>query len=205
MTLNVTPISTGQALQVLRAQWASQQTMMATKIRLNKEHAGKNLDFDNKSVFRAHTKPEERGMLASIMLWGSPGIGKTNIVEQLAAEIGAMLFDVRLTTIESSDLRGLPAYDHEKKMTVWYRPEDMPSEREKPVIFFLDELSSAPEHMQPTVYGLLQERRVGKHTLGDNVLVVGAGNEITDGAVAYDMGTAIAKAHDRNLLAQQAF
>ena len=127
----------------------------------------------------------------SIMLWGRPGIGKTQMVEQLAKNLGAMLFDVRLTTIDTSDLRGLPYYDHETKTTQWYRPEDLPNV-EQPTILFLDELSSAPQHIQPTVYGLLQERRVGKHKLPKNCIVIAAGNGVADGAVAYEMGTAIA-------------
>ena len=44
---------------------------------------------------------------------------------------------------------------------------------------------------QPTVYGLLQERRVGRHLLPDSVFVVAAGNAVEDGAVAYEMGTAL--------------
>ena len=60
------------------------------------------------------------------MLHGRPGVGKTEIVESLAREIGARLFDLRLTTIEPQDLRGLPYYDHETRKTQWYRPEDLP-------------------------------------------------------------------------------
>ena len=40
------------------------------------------------------------GMTVSWMLHGRPGIGKTEIVQQLADQTGAMLFDLRLTTIE---------------------------------------------------------------------------------------------------------
>lgn len=133
----------------------------------------------------------DHGIRLSTMLWGRPGIGKTQVAEQLAKFIGGRLYDVRLTTIDTSDLRGLPYYDHETKTTQWYRPEDLPNDGE-PAILFLDELSSAPAHIQPTVYGLLQERRVGQHKIPDNVMIVAAGNGVTDGAVAYEMGTAIA-------------
>lgn len=131
------------------------------------------------------------GVKNSIMLWGRPGIGKTQIAEQLARHIGGKLYDVRLTTIDTSDLRGLPYYNHETKTTEWYRPEDLPQDS-APSVLFLDELSSAPAHIQPTVYGLLQERRVGQHKIPDNVIILAAGNGVADGAVAYEMGTAIA-------------
>jgi SpoVK/Ycf46/Vps4 family AAA+-type ATPase len=127
----------------------------------------------------------------SFMLHGAPGVGKTQIVEQLARRIGGRLYDVRLTTIDPSDLRGLPYYDHETRRTVFFRPEDLP-EGDAPAVLFLDELSAASPSLQPTVYGLLQERRVGRHRIPDNVMIVGAGNRVEDGAGAYEMGTAIA-------------
>jgi hypothetical protein len=37
----------------------------------------------------------------------------------------------------------------------------------------------------------LQERRVGQHTLPDDVFIVAAGNTVDDGAVAYEMGSAL--------------
>lgn len=64
------------------------------------------------------------GMTASWMLHGRPGIGKTEIVADIATATGSRLFDLRLTTIEPQDLRGLPYYDHAAKKTVWYRPEE---------------------------------------------------------------------------------
>jgi MoxR-like ATPase len=130
-------------------------------------------------------------LTASWMLHGRPGVGKTQIVQQLAAQIGARLFDLRLTTIEPQDLRGLPYYDHTTRRTVWYRPEDLPDDPDHPAILFLDELTSASSYLQPTVFGLLQERRVGRHRLPDSVFIVAAGNTVEDGTVAYEMGTAL--------------
>lgn len=130
-------------------------------------------------------------MTASWMLHGRPGIGKTDIVQQLARETGSRLFDLRLTTIEPQDLRGLPFYDHEARRTIWYRPEDLPDDPNRPAILFLDELTAAAPILQPAVYGLLQECRVGPHVLPDTTFIVAAGNAVEDGAVAYEMGTAL--------------
>ncbi len=130
------------------------------------------------------------GLTASWMLHGRPGVGKTELVQSLAQKIGAELYDLRLTTIEQQDLRGLPYFDHARARTVWYRPEDLP-DTEAPAILFLDELTAAAPALQPTVYGLLQERRVGRHSLPANVMIVAAGNQVEDGAIAYDMGTAL--------------
>ena len=140
------------------------------------------------SGFRAQAAGQ---LTASWMLHGRPGIGKSEIVAQLAAATGATLHDLRLTTIEPQDLRGLPYYDHDTRRTVWYRPEDLPDDGTTPSILFLDELTAAAPSLQPTVYGLLQERRVGRHRLPDSTFIVAAGNGPEDGAVAYDMGTAL--------------
>lgn len=150
--------------------------------------AGRALD-----TLRAGWSAQATGkMTVSWMLHGRPGVGKTEIVEALADEIGARLFDLRLTTIEPQDLRGLPYYDHETGRTVWYRPEDLPDDPDTPSVLFLDELTAAPPVLQPVVYGLLQERRVGRHLLPGNVFIVAAGNAVEDGAVAHDLGTALA-------------
>ena len=129
-------------------------------------------------------------LTASWMLHGRPGVGKTEVVQTLARRIGAAFFDLRLTTIEPQDLRGLPYYDFETAKTVWFRPEDLP-DTDAPAILFLDELTAAAPTLQPTVYGLLQERRVGRHRLPDSVMIVAAGNRVEDGAIAYDMGSAL--------------
>jgi MoxR-like ATPase len=131
------------------------------------------------------------GLTASWMLHGRPGIGKTEIVQDLAAATGSLLVDLRLTTIDPADLRGLPYYDHATRRTVWYRPEDLPDDPARPAILFLDELTAAAPTLQPTVYGLLQERRVGRHLLPPSVFLAAAGNTVEDGAVAYDLGTAL--------------
>ncbi|MFY9213068.1 MAG: MoxR family ATPase [Aestuariivita sp.] len=143
-------------------------------------------------TLRAGWIAQKAGALtASWMLHGRPGVGKTELVRSLSEEIGATLFDIRLTTIEPQDLRGLPYYDHATQRTVWYRPEDLPDDPDTPAILFLDELTAASPYLQPTVYGLLQERRVGRHLLPGNVFIVAAGNTVDDGAVAYEMGSAL--------------
>ena len=127
-----------------------------------------------------------------IMLHGQPGVGKTKIVHQLAKELNGKLYDFRATNIDTSNIRGLPYYDHEAKKTRWYRPEDLPDEDEStPVIMFFDELTAAPPHLTPSIYGILQEQQVGQHKIGKNVLIVAAGNTVDDGAIAYEMNTAL--------------
>ncbi len=43
-----------------------------------------------------------------VMLWGPPGVGKSQIVAQVAARHGVPVIDIRLSQMEPSDLRGIP-------------------------------------------------------------------------------------------------
>ncbi len=43
-----------------------------------------------------------------VMLWGPPGVGKSQIVAQVAAGHGVPMIDIRLSQMEPTDLRGIP-------------------------------------------------------------------------------------------------
>lgn len=124
-------------------------------------------------------------------LWGKPGIGKSDLIRQFTQESEMDLIDLRLTTLESCDLRGLPRINHETGQTEWVRPEFLP-EIDTPVAIFLDELTAAEPRIQASAYQLILDRCIGRHRLPDQAWVVGAGNAPEDGAVSYGMGTALA-------------
>ncbi|HET9101155.1 MAG TPA: AAA family ATPase [Acidobacteriaceae bacterium] len=126
-----------------------------------------------------------------VFLWGKPGIGKSDLIRQYAQTHKMDLIDVRLTTLESCDLRGLPRINYETGQTEWMRPEFLP-EIDTPVAIFLDELTAAEPRIQALAYQLILDRCIGKHRLPDQAWVVGAGNTPEDGAVSYGMGTALA-------------
>ena len=43
-----------------------------------------------------------------VMMWGPPGIGKSQMVAQVAEHQGVSIIDIRLSQMEPSDLRGIP-------------------------------------------------------------------------------------------------
>ncbi len=43
-----------------------------------------------------------------VMMWGPPGVGKSQIVMQVAAKHNVAVIDIRLSQMEPSDLRGIP-------------------------------------------------------------------------------------------------
>ena len=126
------------------------------------------------------------------MLWGTRGVGKSSVVQQVAAQYGVPLVDLRLTTIEPVDIRGAIYADDEQEKTVWFPPEFLPTADQPEGILFLDELTAADQRLQISAYSLILDRRVGRYLLPDGWLVVAAGNAAYHGAVSHDMGTALA-------------
>ena len=126
------------------------------------------------------------------MLWGTRGVGKSSVVQQLAQHFGVPLVDLRLTTIEPVDIRGAIYADDVLAKTVWFPPEFLPSPDQPNGILFLDELTAADQRLQISAYSLILDRRVGHYRLPDGWQVVAAGNASFHGAVSHDMGTALA-------------
>lgn len=119
-------------------------------------------------------------------IWGSPGIGKSDIVRQVAREREIGLIDVRMLLLDPVDLRGLPHVNGDGRAH-WAEPSFLP--REGKGILFLDEMNSAPPLVQAAGYGLILDRRLGEYTLPPGWLPIGAGNYESDRAVAHRMPT----------------
>lgn len=138
--------------------------------------------------------------MPSVMLWGAPGVGKSQAVRQIAKEIEAntgkevKVTDVRLLLFNPIDLRGIPTSNADKTLAVWLKPQifQMDSSNNIVNILFLDEISSAPQSVQAAAYQITLDRVVGEHKLPDNCIVIAAGNRITDKSIAYKMPKALA-------------
>jgi hypothetical protein len=129
-------------------------------------------------------------------LWGPPGIGKSELVEGIANELGGLMIDLRLGQMEPTDIRGIPFYNKDIGKMDWAPPVELPDEemaKDYPiVILFLDELNSAAPSVQSAAYQLILNRRIGKYKLPDNVVMVAAGNRESDKGVTYRMPTPLA-------------
>lgn len=138
--------------------------------------------------------------MPAVMLWGPPGVGKSQAVRQMAAGItektgkACHVTDVRLLLFNPIDLRGIPTANADKTLAVWLRPQifDMDPSDKVVNILFLDEISAAPQSVQAAAYQIALDRTVGEHRLPDNCIVIAAGNRLTDRSVAYKMPKALA-------------
>lgn len=139
-------------------------------------------------------------LLPSVMLWGPPGVGKSQAVRQLAQRIQAEtgkkthVTDVRLLLFNPIDLRGIPTANEDKTLAVWLKPQIFQMDDSENVvnILFLDEISAAPQSVQAAAYQITLDRTVGEHRLPDNCIVIAAGNRTTDRSVAFKMPKALA-------------
>jgi hypothetical protein len=126
-----------------------------------------------------------------IFLWGPPGIGKSEVVAEVAQELGGFMIDLRMAQMEPTDIRGIPYFNKELGKMDWAPPVDLPDEefasKYPLIVLFLDEMNSAPPAVQAAGYQLVLNRQVGKYKLPDNVVIVAAGNRDSDKGVTYRM------------------
>ena len=126
-----------------------------------------------------------------VFLWGPPGIGKSEVVAEVAEELGGLVIDLRMAQMEPTDIRGIPYFNKDNGKMDWAPPVDLPDEElasQYPlIVLFLDEMNSAPPAVQAAGYQLILNRRVGKYKLPDNVRIVAAGNRDSDKGVTYRM------------------
>lgn len=124
-----------------------------------------------------------------VMIHGSPGVGKSDVVRQVAREKDMEMIDLRLSQLDPVDLRGVPSVDPKKKQTGWNVPDFLP--RDGKGILFLDEINSAAQATQAAAYQLVLDRKLGDYELPQGWAIVAAGNRSTDRAIVNQMSTAL--------------
>jgi hypothetical protein len=122
-------------------------------------------------------------------IWGSPGIGKSNVVAQTATAMGIQLTDVRAVLLDPVDLRGLPHINGDGR-SHWAQPDFLP--RSGSGVLFLDELNRAPSLVQNACFQLVLDRKLGEYTLPADWAVVAACNRESDGGGVSRMSSALA-------------
>jgi hypothetical protein len=127
-----------------------------------------------------------------VMLWGPPGVGKSQMVAHLAKRHGVPVIDIRLSQMEPSDLRGIPFRVDDR--VEWAVPAILPdAERHGPQgVLFLDEITSAPPAVSAAAYQLILDRRLGEYQVPQQWAIFAAGNRQGDRGVTYSMPAPLA-------------
>ncbi len=153
--------------------------------------------------------------------WSKPGVGKSAIMMEVAKHFGFHLEDIRLSQIESIDLRGAPtkgyvdiAIDENGKIideaflsatakekgnavVEWAMPDFLVRARQMaakgiPTLFFFDELNHGDEPTQAAAYQFILEKRIGCFSLSNKDRIFGACNFENEGSIANPMSVALA-------------
>jgi len=132
------------------------------------------------------------GQHTPVMLWGPPGVGKSQMVAQVAEHHGMPVIDIRLSQMEPSDLRGIPF--RVDGHVEWAVPVMLPdAERHgSQGILFLDEITSVPPSVSAAAYQLILDRRLGAYEIPSGWAIFAAGNRQGDRGVTYTMPAPLA-------------
>jgi len=124
-----------------------------------------------------------------VLLLGAPGIGKTQIMEQIARECGIGLVSYTITHHTRQSAIGLPfisekEFDGQKKAVTEYTMseivasvyEKMEKTGLREGILFIDEINCVSETLAPAMLQFLQCKTFGSHQIPEGWIIVAAGN-----------------------------
>jgi len=151
-----------------------------------------------------------------LYIWGATGIGKSETVKRKGREIASkknrmyvewnklskeekhkvsdnpkdyfFLMDIRLSQLDPSDLRGLPALNGKEtvdwKIPFWLHVASL---KDAEGMIFFDEINLAPPSIQSAAYQLILDRELGETPISKGVTCLAAGNRVEDKANVYDL------------------
>jgi hypothetical protein len=131
-------------------------------------------------------------------LWGPPGLGKTDMFKQLAVEWGANCFSFLTSTMDPTDVVGIPYPNMEKGYTRFLPPYNFIQLTEKaedcetPAVAIFDDLPASTDQVFNALLGVFHGRILGGLPIRDNVLLCATGNRAEDKAGAQEITTALA-------------
>ena len=111
----------------------------------------------------------------SVILRGRHGIGKTEVIRQLAEEFELPVIDRRLAQLSEGDLIGLP-HNENNRATKFLPPSWFVEAMDKPHMIFLDEFDRATREVQQAGMELILERSVQGNKLHPDCRVYAAIN-----------------------------
>ena len=139
-----------------------------------------------------------------VLLMGPPGIGKTQIMEQIASECGIGLVSYTITHHTRQSAVGLPMikteeFDGKEYSVTEYTMSEIISgvykaikeQRHREGILFIDEINCVSETLIPTMLQFLQCKTFGNQKVPEGWIIVAAGNppEFNRSVREFDMVT----------------
>src|SRR5436309_3410387 len=125
----------------------------------------------------------------SVLLLAPPGVGKSDVVRQAAADAKLECKSLLGTQIAPEDVSGVPRIIGER--SVFCPPRVLLPDNPQKFCLFLDELPACAPDVQKAFYSLLLERRIGEYALPEGTWVVAAGNRAEDKALVRTISSAL--------------
>ena len=126
-----------------------------------------------------------------VLLRGRHGVGKSQVVYQIAEERGLPVVERRASQMTEGDLLGLPdtadTAINGRKATTWNAPDWLVIACEQGVLLFLDEVDRATMEVRQGLFELTDSRKLNGWHLHEDTLIVAAVNGGEHGA-QYQVG-----------------
>jgi len=126
-----------------------------------------------------------------VLIRGRHGVGKSEVVYQIAADRNLPVVERRASQMTEGDLLGLPdtadTTINGRKATTWNAPDWLVTACEQPVMLFLDEVDRATQEVRQGLFELTDSRKINGWRLHADTLIVAAVNGGEHGA-QYQVG-----------------
>jgi len=126
-----------------------------------------------------------------VLLRGKHGVGKSQVVYQVAAKRNLPVVERRASQMTEGDLLGLPdtadTSINGRKSTTWNAPDWLVTACEHPVVLFLDEVDRATMEVRQGLFELTDSRKINGWDLHPGTLIIAAVNGGDHGA-QYQVG-----------------
>jgi len=117
-----------------------------------------------------------------VLIKGTPGVGKTDIVTQACEDFGADLIVSHPVVDEPIDYKGLPAIRDDHAEFLPFGSLRKIIEADQSTVYFMDDLGQAPPSVQSAAMQLILARRINGYQVSDQVAFLAATNRKTDKA-----------------------
>lgn len=159
------------------------------------------LAFILRVAWAARQRNGERGL--SALLWGLPGVGKTQLLEDFAHRLQVPCINLAVSTTGDAAFGVVPtvvqypsaAKDAPPRNYLACPPHEFVRDIEDAggeALIFLDELTTADGHLQKPLLGILHGRRIGMHYLGARARVWSAANPPDVAVNGWDLAPPVA-------------
>ena len=118
--------------------------------------------------------PHVAAVRKPVLIRGRHGVGKSEVVYQIAAALGMPVVERRASQMTEGDLVGLPSTDG--NVTSFNPPDWFKTACDNPVALFLDEIDRATIEVRQGIFELTDSRKLNGHVLHKDTLIFAAVN-----------------------------